>query len=282
MNTVAIFGVGLIGGSFALALRRAGFSGRILGVSSSTTIHEALRLGVIDQGMSLGEAAAEADLIYLAQPILQILKTIDALTGKLKPGALVTDVGSTKGEIVSHAVRTLGPHQFLGAHPMAGKELRGVGAAEATLFEGRTYFLCPHEQSILDHPIAQSLASYIRRFGARLVHLAPEEHDQLVSLTSHLPQMAATALATCLSRTLPAQSARNGAGPGLIDMTRLAQSSFDLWSDILKTNTTPVHQALGLYIDELVKLRGALESLEMSQEFERAANFAGLIRKPTF
>src|SRR3978361_193300 len=120
MQTVAIAGVGLIGGSFALALRKAGFSGRILGVSSERTIAEAVRLGVIDEGVTLERAEAEADLIYLAQPILQILEVLTRL--RPKPGALVTDAGSTKAQISNAAREHLKDCQFVGGHPMAGKE----------------------------------------------------------------------------------------------------------------------------------------------------------------
>jgi prephenate dehydrogenase len=280
MKTVAIYGVGLIGGSFALALRRSGYTGQILGVSSGSTITEALRLGVIDRGVAADEAAYLADLIYLAQPIREILKTIEWLSGRLKPGALVTDVGSTKVEIMDLATRVLGPSTFLGGHPMAGKELRGVGAAEAGLFEGRTYFLCVRDQAVLDHPVAEQLVDYVEHFGARPVLLEPAEHDRLVSLTSHLPQMASTALASCLSKVLEPNSARNGAGPGLGDMTRLAQSSYDLWADILFTNANSIDQALALYIGELQEIRAALGRSDVGATFERASNFSGLVRKP--
>src|SRR5260221_13984256 len=128
MRIVAIAGVGLIGGSFALALRKAGFGGRILGVSSERTIVEALRLGVIDEGVTLERAESEADLIYLAQPILQILDVLTRL--KPKPGALVTDAGSTKARITAVAESHLKDCQFVGGHPMAGKETRGVAAAD--------------------------------------------------------------------------------------------------------------------------------------------------------
>ena len=280
MQTVAVIGVGLIGGSFALALRQAGFRGRILGVSSRTTITEALRLGVIDAEASLDEAAATADLLYLAQPICQILSTLELLEGKLKPGALVTDAGSTKVEIVSQARQTIGASVFLGGHPMAGKELRGVGAAESGLFERRTYFLCPTDAALLEHPVARELSAYLKKFGSHIVVLSPDEHDRLVSLTSHLPQMASTALAACLSKALEPQAARNGAGPGLIDMTRLALSSYELWADILFTNVNPIDRALGLYIDELQRLRSSLRTSQTGTAFEAAGNFGGLIRKP--
>jgi Prephenate dehydrogenase len=126
MQTVAIAGVGLIGGSFALALKQAGFHGRILGVSSPRTLDEAMRLGVIDEPATLEEAAARADLIYLAQPIRGILGTLTELGGRIRPGCLVTDAGSTKLQIVKHAVAHLPVSQFVGGHPMAGKESRGL------------------------------------------------------------------------------------------------------------------------------------------------------------
>jgi prephenate dehydrogenase len=279
MQTVAIFGVGLIGGSFALALRRAGFTGEILGVSSSTTITEAIRLGVIDRGASMGEAASRADLIYLAQPIRQILQSIGGLAPHLKAGALVTDAGSTKVEIAGRAKLLLPANSFLGGHPMAGKAVRGVSAAEAGLFEGRTYFLCAPDPSVLEHPVAERLVEYVRKFGAHPVIIGAPEHDRLVSLTSHLPQLASTALASTLSRLLDEDSARNGAGPGLFDMTRLAQSSFELWSDILFTNATSIDLALGLYIEELLRIRKVLNKDEIGSTFERGSNFAAFLRK---
>ncbi len=219
-------------------------------------------------------------MIYLAQPIRQILTTMELLAGKLKPGALVTDAGSTKVEIAEQAARTLGAAAFLGGHPMAGKELRGVGAAEAALFEGRTYFLCANSADALDHPVASQLTQYIRRFGARIVTLTAAEHDLLVSLTSHLAQLASTALASCLSKALDPNSAKNGAGPGLVDMTRLALSSYELWADILITNSKSIDRALGLYIAELQQIRQALQQGEIGSVFEAAGNFGALVRKP--
>ena len=281
MDKVAIVGVGLIGGSFALALRQAGFSGEIIGVSSSSTIEAARSLRVIDRAASLSEAAAECDLLYLAQPIRQILSTLAALKGNLKPGALVTDVGSTKSAIVAQAIEALGNGSFLGAHPMAGKELRGVAAAEAGLFQGRTYFLCAPAPEVLDHPVAEEFVEYIEKFGARPVLIGAEDHDRLVGMTSHLPQLASTALAAMLSRLLDPRNARNGAGPGLTDMTRLAQSSHDLWADILSTNGPAIDRALSLYIKELQEVRQRLAQQDLQVRFEEAATFAAIIRKRT-
>src|SRR5262249_35867358 len=122
VNTVSIVGVGLIGGSFALALRKAGFSGRIIGVSSARTLAAALERGVIDEALPLEQAAAVSDLVYLSQPIEQILTTLPALDAHVRPGALVTDAGSTKHSIVERAAGCIRRGRFIGGHPMAGKE----------------------------------------------------------------------------------------------------------------------------------------------------------------
>src|ERR1700692_2323761 len=176
MKTVAIFGVGLIGGSFALALRKAGFSGRILGVSSPATLQSALNLRVIDEGAPAREAAQAADLIYLSQPILRILEILPDLNDWVQPQALITDAGSTKSTIVAKARSVISRCQFLGGHPMAGREQRGVEAAEASLFEGRPYVLTPQSQSELETTNARELMDWIGRVVFLLVVLEPLEY----------------------------------------------------------------------------------------------------------
>jgi prephenate dehydrogenase len=269
IQSVAIVGVGLIGGSFALALRRAGFRGELLGVSSPASLQAALARGVIDEGLPLEEACVRADLILLAQPILQIIAALERLAGRIRPGALVTDVGSTKQEIVAAAVRHGIP--FVGGHPMAGKETRGVGSADAALFEGRPWILTPTG----DDPPSNELQRWILRIGARLRILTPDEHDHLVALSSHLPQLLSTALAGSLDATRAGETA----GPGLHDMTRLALSSADLWRDILATNREPVAAALHLYLERLTQLRQALlAGADLDEEFTRGRRFAERIR----
>src|SRR5262249_39078619 len=152
VQTVAIVGVGLIGGSFGLALKKAGFTGEIVGVSSDAAIAEALGRGAIDRGLPLAEAAHLADLLYLAQPIGRIMDTLRRLDGVVREGALITDAGSTKSAIVSLARQVIHRCQFLGGHPMAGKEKRGVAEAEADLFTGRTYVLTPTREPDLQTP----------------------------------------------------------------------------------------------------------------------------------
>jgi prephenate dehydrogenase len=266
MRVVAIAGVGLIGGSFGLALRAAGFDGTLLGVSSPGTIAEALRVGAIDRGVTLEAAVSEADLLLLAQPISRILSQIDEIGRMpLKPGLWITDAGSTKAQICARARRSLPPGVFVGGHPMAGKEARGVAAADPDLFRGRTWVLTPDAPGLLP----SSLPEWIERIGARLLHLTPEQHDAAVALSSHLPQLASTALANTVGDT-------EVAGPGLLDMTRLARSSWEIWSDILTTNPGPVREALDRYIGALQSMRARLPELE--REFESASTMARRLR----
>jgi len=279
MQTVAIAGVGLIGGSFALALRKAGFAGRILGVSSPNTVRQAMESGVIDEAPPEQEAFAQADLIYLAQPISSILATLDRIDAVARPGALITDAGSTKVEIVRRALRCFRKAIFLGGHPMAGKETRGVSSADPDLFRGRTYFLTPQPFSLMESPSVALFREWIERIGANPVPISPEEHDRLVAFTSHLPQLASTALAAALAASIDPSQARLVAGPGLQDTTRLALSSYDIWADILQTNHSLVAQAMDLYIAKMQEMRASLGEPSARTHFEIAENFIKLLRK---
>jgi prephenate dehydrogenase len=266
VNTVAIVGVGLIGGSFALALRASGFTGTIVGVSSPDAIRVALERGIVDRALPLAEAAATADLIYLARPIEGILAVLDELDAYVQPGALITDAGSTKGAICARAAEKIRRGRFVGGHPMAGKEARGAGVAEASLFRERPY--------ILTTP-CDELEQLVAAFGARVVLLSPARHDVLVALTSHLPQLISTALAASIA-TEP--EAPRVAGPAAMDLTRLALSPYEIWRDIFATNATNIDAALGLFIARLEALRDHLRSPRIEQEFDIAAAAARALR----
>jgi prephenate dehydrogenase len=266
VNTVSIVGVGLIGGSFALALRKAGFSGRIIGVSSAATVRAALDRQAIDEALPLEEAAEISDLIYLAQPIDRIIQTIAALDAHVRPGTLITDAGSTKHAIVAAAAESIRRGCFVGGHPMAGKESRGVQEAEPDLFRGRPYVLTSRNAE---------LESWIERIGARLVLLEPEEHDRLVALTSHLPQLISTALATLIGCE---GNAAKVAGPAAMDLTRLALSPYDIWRDIFATNAASLDAAIGVFIQKLEELRSVMRDSAMESAFEAAAEAAKAIR----
>ncbi len=280
MKTVAIVGTGLIGASFGLALRQAGFAGAILGVSSERALADAVAAGAIDRGAPLAEAAAEADLVFLSQAIGRILDTIRRLDPLLRPGALVTDAGSTKTEIVDLARRFITRGQFLGGHPMAGKEKRGAGQADANLFQGRTWVLTPDEPADLETPAAREFRDWLGRIGAGIVVLDSEEHDRVVALTSHLAQLASTALAATVSDCVTEKRHLRVAGPGLADMTRLALSSYELWRDILATNHEHIDRALSRYIQKLEHVRENLRTRALDEEFARAANLAARLRRP--
>ena len=278
MKTVAIVGTGLIGASFGLALRKAGFTGEILGVSSERAIAEAKAGGAIDRGAPLAEAAEAADLIFVAQTIGRIVDTLRHLDPFVRSGALVTDAGSTKCEIVDAAMQHLERCQFLGGHPMAGKERRGAKEASADLFHGHAWVLTPVEASALETPIAREFRGWLGRMGARVAVLDCEAHDAIVALTSHLPQLASTALASLLAaKLLPGQQEISGSG--LKDMTRLALSSYDLWRDILATNAERIDKALASYIQQLEYIRENLRTRELQAEFEQGSAFAAKVRR---
>jgi prephenate dehydrogenase len=268
IKRVAVVGVGLIGASFGLALRKAGFGGAIVGVSSARSIAAGIHRGAIDSGVPLEEAAASSDLIFLSQPIWGIIETLEQL-GKLAPRrAVITDAGSTKSAIENAANTYLRECTFVGGHPMAGKEQRGAEAADADLFRGRPWILTSQR----DHPVEIELREWIAKFGAHILIKDAATHDRLVAWSSHLPQLASTALAAALHDRQPL--AASVAGPGLSDMTRLAMSSYDLWRDILDTNQSEIAAALDAYIDKLQTLRTNFEN-----EFSSGAEFAQALRR---
>jgi prephenate dehydrogenase len=279
MKSVAIIGTGLIGASFGLALRQTGFGGPIIGVSSERAIADAKAIGAIDRGAPLAEAVADADLIFLSQTIGRILDTIRHLDPLVRPEALVTDAGSTKCEIVDVARQSIRRCLFLGGHPMAGKEKRGADQADGGLFRGRTWVLTPDEPAELETAAARSFRSWLDRIGTRITILDADEHDRVVALTSHLPQLASTALAATVSDRLGAAPGLQVAGPGLEDMTRLSLGSYELWRDIVATNTEHIERALAVYIQKLEHMRENLRTRQLQEEFERGALLAGRLRR---
>jgi len=280
IRTVTIAGVGLIGGSFAMAIRRAGFDGTILGVSSPRSIEQALALNVIDEGVTLEEGAARADLIYLAQPISRILEQIPLISRFRTRDSLVTDAGSTKGRIVAAAREHLPAGAFLGGHPMAGKESRGVETAEAGLFQGRTYILTPEDDRTMDQSVVREFAALIRDgLGSRIMVMTPEAHDRVLAFTSHLAQMASTALSCTVLRGISDGQDLETSGPGLHDMSRLSLSSYDVWKDIIATNSDAIEKAVDLYIDTLVKFKSIISTPEAREFFEQGSNLARSVRR---
>lgn len=272
IQKVAIVGPGLIGGSFGLGLRKCGFSGAIVGVGESPYIESALACGAVTRISTLEEAAELVDLLYLSGTVDNILETIDRLTPIVRPGCLVTDVGSTKRCIVDRAA-AFHSALFVGGHPMAGKEKRGVENADPDLFRDRPYILT----SSPDARVFREFTSWLSRMGARITTMEAGQHDATVAFSSHLPQLISTALAFTLSqhRELPVTSVF---GSGLTDMTRLALSAPGLWQSILETNRDQVISAIDEYLQTLNTIRSGLASSEIFHIFERANEYAYSLR----
>jgi prephenate dehydrogenase len=281
ISSVAIAGVGLIGASFGLALRDGGFTGPILGVSSRPALDAALRKGAITETATLEEAVAKADVLYLARPVARILETLAQVSSAVevritRRPILITDAGSTKEAIVEKASRSLPPNVFLGGHPMAGKEVSGADAAESHLFRGRPYILTPTPG--FENPFFTSFRKLIMTLGAAALTLTPQEHDSVVAMTSHLPQL----LSTTLGLTLSAHPNPHFAvvhGSGLADMTRLALSSSELWQSIIDTNREHILDVIDKFIWELGKMRQAVEKGDIGASFAQASATCLQIRK---
>lgn len=268
---VAIVGCGLLGGSFALALRRAGFTGRITACGGSRSPKLAVERGVadaIEESFDRDEQC-QADLIYLAAPIGAIIDFLKTKAHLAKPGALITDAGSTKTEICHVAREALpaGVH-FIGGHPMAGSENTGVEYARADLFDRATYALAP--EATTDETQLGRLKEIVESIGARVVLTQPDEHDAAVALISHLPQLTATILSSLLGAEHDGEIARRElaqrlAATGWRDMTRLGGSAWSVWRDICLTNQPNISAALGVLISELQNLKEALDVRDFNQ-----------------
>jgi prephenate dehydrogenase len=276
MQTVAIIGVGLIGGSFGLALRKDGFNGEIIGVSSAPAIAAAKAVGAITCSAPLEEACRRADLIYLSQTVDRILTTLPQIAGLVRPDALITDAGSTKQTITAMAAECLSNRCFVGGHPLAGKESRGATAADGDLFAGRPYVLTPVQG--IPSPHLESFRRLLVHFGAKLIDMTAHEHDKAVAFTSHLPQLLSTTLAATLNTEANPLFA-SVHGSGLLDMTRLALSSPELWSGILIENREQVLTALDAFARRLSEARACVETGAFDELFARGRRLATAIRE---
>jgi prephenate dehydrogenase len=276
-------GVGLIGGSWGLALKAAGFKGVRVGNDRRATLRRALERGAIDEGRaSLEDAVRGADLIILAAPVGQISFLIPSLAGKVQPTTLVTDVGSVKLEICRRARESFKSGAlFLGGHPLTGKETSGIDAAEASLFTGASYALTPLRPEDMEDGRAKAFSNFLRRLGARPYVTTPGIHDQVVAYTSHLPQLLSTGLASLLSDFAEKHGPESAelAGPGLVDFTRLAESPYAVWRDILLTNRAPIEDALDAFIQRLEEMKLNLPHRTLEKDFKRAAGLRSRLKK---
>jgi prephenate dehydrogenase len=283
IKRVSILGTGLIGGSFARALRKHTRDIAVVGWDRPEIVLEARKSGAIEEGFfeSLEPAIRRADLIYIALPVGNTLDILPEVAHHAPAHALVTDAGSTKMRIAQAAselfVEEVGPI-FLGGHPMAGRELSGFAHADANLFQDATYALIGEADDTHDPRIA-AFVKILEKIGARPLWLGAQQHDYAVGLASHLPQLAAVALASFLYDRLD----ENGlpitlAGPGLRDTLRLAGSSYSTWRDIVLTNREVLSAALDLFARRLDDLRERLGSRELEADFDAANELYKLLR----
>lgn len=272
-DTVVIIGVGLIGGSLGLALKRLGIGHNIIGISQEQTLQEAQELGVIDDGFTyknLDQGLEKADLVFLCTPISRILNLLPEVLKLVPLGCLVSDVGSTKLEIVSRAT-TLNRDgvYFIGGHPMTGSESRGVSAADPFLFEKTITVLTPALG--VPEEVCQRMVDLVSRLGSQPIRLDPEIHDRIAAAVSHLPQMMATALVGMVGRLnetdlLPLKFAAGG----FRDLTRIASSPYEMWKDICRTNVGPIREMISLYLEELTRLSEVVDDDRLLGHFENA------------
>jgi prephenate dehydrogenase len=259
-RSIAIIGVGVIGGSLGLAIKKHARSLNIIGFDTAAVLRRATRRGAIDSGaLSLRSAVEQADLIVLAMPVAGILKSLPIVAKYAAAGAVVTDVGSVKGIIVRRAERLFPNGNFVGGHPMTGVEFSGVDAAHPLLFENAVYVLTPSHSRRTN--AVDRLAAFLGELGARVVLLDAGTHDAVASVVSHLPQLTAVALTNVAGRrhTSGKHHLRLGAG-GFRDLTRIASSKPEIWTDILTLNRPEVDKSLQLMIRELKAYRRLLTS----------------------
>jgi prephenate dehydrogenase len=284
---IAIVGVGLIGGSIGLAVRRFVRGAVVVGIDRPAVLRRARVRGAVDEATtSLALGVGGADLVVLALPVEVVGRILRRLPALLTEGALLTDVSSTKESIDAEVRRLgLGP-RFVGGHPMAGSEHSGIAHADGLLFAGAAWLLCPstggaphvagRRREVLPGPSVRRVSSLVRRFGARPVLLTPRAHDLVVARLSHLPQLASVALTNAAGRGA-ARSALHLAGPALRQMSRLADSPPALWDGILKSNRRAVAAAVDDLVRELKVLKASLRS-GPAAHFRRAARLRRRLR----
>jgi prephenate dehydrogenase len=257
---ISIFGVGLIGGSFALALKRAGVVTEIVGVGRRLeTLERAKQLGIIDKAcISVEEAVSGADLILVAAPVAQTEAILASIAPHLQPATVVTDAGSTKSDVVEAARKALGPKiaQFVPGHPIAGREQNGPDAAIVDLYAGKKVVLATLPENSADD--VERVASAWKQCGAIIHRLTAEEHDKVFAAVSHLPHLLAYALVDDIARKPHADLLFQYAASGFRDFTRIAGSSPEMWRDITLANQPALLSELDSYLEQLAGLRALL------------------------
>lgn len=278
-GTVAIVGVGLIGGSIGLALKDAGVVTEVIGVGrSASNLEEAKKLGAIDRIDNLEGACKQAQWIVLCVPVAQMRACFQTIEPHLNPHTLITDAGSTKSDLIVAAKEILGKKvcQFVPAHPIAGGAHHGVVAAKANLFEGKQTIICQlQENSAADVALVES---FWQALGSRIKRISAIQHDAIYAAVSHLPHLLSYALMTSVLNSEDAEQKLGHAGAGFRDFTRIAASSPEMWRDICLANKSAILQELDQYL-VIAKALRELIAKEDSQALEKVFLKASEARK---
>jgi prephenate dehydrogenase len=277
-HQIAIVGFGLIGGSIALAIRERWPSIRITAVDRPPVLAHAAGSGSIDRAARDVSDLGDAGLVFLAAPVEQNVRLLPEIAAQLGSGAVITDVGGTKRDIVrAAAAQSRAPVAFVGGHPIGGAERGGFAFARADLFRGRPWILTP--DAAVAGPTLERLMGFVRSLGAKPTTMDADEHDRLMAFLSHLPQLTVSALMDVVGDATSAGGLRL-AGRGLVDSTRLASSPADVWRDVCASNAADIATALDLLIARLQQLRDGLAGGEtVDAVFANAARWRAELMK---
>ncbi|MBD3410390.1 MAG: prephenate dehydrogenase/arogenate dehydrogenase family protein [Ignavibacteriales bacterium] len=248
VETVAIVGLGLIGGSIAKALKQTDAPPRLLGYDLEETLRAAARDGAIDEAIGSIEDAAEADAIFLCLPADASLEAMRTLAPIMRKGSVLTDVCGVKSRPENVWATVGDPDAYVGGHPMTGKERGGYDNSDPLLFENAVYILSSRAKN---SPRAPVVVSLVERLGARVKFLDPDFHDRVVANLSHMPQLLSVALMNGVAANDEDGAMLDFAGGGFRDMTRIASSDFDVWEPIVRLNKSEILRAFGILRDEL-------------------------------
>ena len=268
LSTVTIVGVGLIGGSFGLALKRRMLAEHVIGAGRSmASLERALEAGVIDEiATDLREAVSRSCFVFLAAPTRAICRIVEEVADSVLHGPTVTDAGSTKELIVEVAERCWrDPVTFVGSHPIAGSEKSGVQHATPDLFDRKVVAITPTDRT--SREAVQKVVAVWHALGASTIEISPGQHDRIVARTSHVPHLIATLL-VALVHDIDSGAARDLAGTGLRDSTRLAKSSAEMWCDICLTNSGNITESLGKFRELLDQTSECLDRHDEKRLFE--------------
>jgi len=273
-NQLGVIGCGLMGGSFALALKRGGLVKRVIGYSKSpSTTERAKKLGVIDDAAeSALLAVSGSDIVLLAVPVAATEATFRAIRHLVEPGVLFMDVGSTKRDVVDAARRVLKERvpSFVPAHPITGKEVAGIQHADATLYQGRQVILTPLAQTSAE--LVQKATDVWSAIGSQVLKMTPENHDAAFAAVSHLPHLLAFAYFSAVGKQPAGRDFLSLAGPGFRDFTRIAASDPAIWRDILMSNREEI-------LKQSSRFRHTLDAIEHVMRSGNVEALEDLIRK---